>query len=844
MTEPLPYWPVAHAGIRPVLHPRLGVEINGQTAVRYLRFLRPVEIDHLKLPLATAGRSSGRWVPNVPPHPAHLLISIWEEGGWRLVREVDLPPDPRIAGAGLRQDMTTEEMNAHFARVLQDPPQRIDLGGLRTDHLRVECDREHPVWPNHGECNGGEYHVPYALLDPLTAHGRALREDFYPPLYRPLLQVGAVEPAPPEGMTVTERPEMLLFSGDRISVGFSLRRPTLVHLGWDAHDQGRAGRQRLAFTKHGVEQTGGPSGPLLRTLTADLGAQLWTGTVEVRGNQVAYRGLESVAGLTIDAIFTVEPDRLRLELTQSCAAALPALQAEAWRLLFDLSQGLTACAGLPTLHPGRNGEVALPALWASDSVGCLSMDLLEHTGAAPRLQVESYRDVTALSGGIVLAEEQPPEGTPTLPSGVSRAVVELAVTALEPAALPGRALSAGAASRWGAIFACFRPEYGGFSNNAASVNCHLSQGAPIDVVACTRPPDRGPDPVSLGRFTIERALLDGGGYGYFRNLYLDSDPNLVCAAGRLHQVRPDLAWLQRIAPGLREATDRILATLAEPDDFSGSDSPLPLERGARGVGLAVCRDLSGNTGSYRWSSNGMDVVGFGHLDAYVNAWTYRALRNAAPLWRDRGEAELSARCAAAADRLRAAYAPALVNPETGWIAGWRSRDGALHDYAFLFVNGPALAWGLLDDEAARTALRNLEDLRARVGPGSLALGPPVNLLPIDPGDHMLPLLWPRTSPTFENYTDGALCPQAATYYLRALSRYGLHAEAARFAAELEEGYAAGVFDGGMGSGHEFRSWEGLPTGYEGTLIGCFAALYALAIEQGALAPPEPEWWPA
>jgi hypothetical protein len=884
------------------LHPRLGVEINGQTAVRYLRFLRPVELDHLELPPAAGARSAGRWVPDVPTHPAHLLVSVWENGAWRLVREVDLPADPRIAGQGLRQDMSVEEMNEHFARVRQAPPHRIDLAGLRTDHLRVECDREHPVWPNHGECNGGEYHVPFALLGPLTAHGRPLQDDYYPPLYRPLLQVGAVEPSLPSrlslspsrsgrgagvraggvgapGMTVTQRPEMLLFSGDRLSVGFSLRRPTLAHLGWDAHDQGLAGRQRLSFTKRGIDQTGGPSGPLLRPLTADLGAQLWTGTVEVRGNQIAYRDLHSVAGLTIDATFTVEPDRLRLELTQTCSAPLPVLQAEAWRLVFDLSSGLTACAGLPTLRPGRNGEVAFPALWASDSVGCLTMNLPEHSGPTPpspegphgwlppascaggrrdpsgpvpRLQIESYRDLTALSGGIVLAEEQSPEGTTVLPAGVSRAVVELAVAALEPAALPGRALSTGAAGRWAAIFACFRPEYGGFSNNAASVNCHLSQGGPADLIAFTRPPARGPDPVALGRFTIERALLDGGGYGYFRNLYLDSDPNLVCAAGRLHQVRPDLAWLQRIAPGLRAATDRMLGTLAGPDDFSDSDSPpgppcredSRAERAAGGIGLAVCRDLSGNTGSYRWSSNGMDVVGFGHLDAYVNAWTYRALRNAAPLWRDLGEAELSVRCATAADALRAAYAPALLNPETGWVAGWRSRDGALHDYALLFINGPALAWGLLDDEPARTALRNLEALRARVGPGSVALGAPLNLLPIDPGDHMLPLIWPRTSPTFENYTDGALCAQAATYYLRALSRYGFREPAARLAAELEQGYAAGIFDGGMGTGHEFRSWEGLPTGYEGTLIGNFAPLYALALEQGVIIPPDPEWWPA
>ena len=46
-----------------------------------------------------------------------------------------------------------------------------------------------------------------------------------------------------------------------------------------------------------------------------------------------------------------------------------------------------------------------------------------------------------------------------------------------------------------------------------------------------------PDPLDLARFTVGRALLDGGGYGYWRNLYMDSDPVLVSTAGRIHQVR-------------------------------------------------------------------------------------------------------------------------------------------------------------------------------------------------------------------------------------------------------------------------------------------------------------------
>lgn len=98
-------------------------------------------------------------------------------------------------------------------------------------------------------------------------------------------------------------------------------------------------------------------------------------------------------------------------------------------------------------------------------------------------------------------------------------------------------------------------------------------------------------------------------------------------------------------------------------------------------------------------------------------------------------------------------------------------------------------------------------------------------------------------PVFDTYTNGSLSASPATYYLWALSIHGLKEQTGQLACELDEGYAAGVFDGGTGAGHEFRSQEGLPTGYEGTLIGCFAPLYPIAIAQGVIAPAGPEWWP-
>jgi hypothetical protein len=260
-------------------------------------------------------------------------------------------------------------------------------------------------------------------------------------------------------------------------------------------------------------------------------------------------------------------------------------------------------------------------------------------------------------------------------------------------------------------------------------------------------------------------------------------------------------------------------------------------------GLVVNRTLSGNSGSFRWSSNAMDVVGFGHIDGYVNALTYRALRNAAALLDDLGHRDLSERCRDGARGILAAYQDALLNPATGWVAAWRSRDGQLHDHASLFVNGPALALGLIAPDRAAIALANLEALRVEAG-HSARCGLPVNLLPIPDEDHMMPSIYGAINQTFENYTNGGNCVQVASWYLRGLSYYGPPGAARRMALELAEGYDAGMFTGPNGSGREFLTWSGIPCGYEGTLVNALGPLYSIAVEFGMLKPTEPEWWPA
>jgi hypothetical protein len=819
---------IHHAGRRTILHPELGREIHAQTAVRYLRFLRPVRVARLELPLVAQAALSGRWVPNVPTHPAHVTVSVLDRAAnrWQVIADVELPPNPKFAGDGLTQDMPIEAMEEHFNKAMAEQvPHRIELGGIETDLLRVECDREHPVWPNHGECNGGPYNVPFGILHPLSAVGEELGA-VVPPAYRRKLNRGAFAPAAPAKMTLDMRnPLEVVFRGERLTVGFSLIRPMLTRLDWNHFGDRPPVGNRLFFkgSYGGNDTLGGQNGPSYLTPAGNFVPQNMTGMVEVIGNQVKYRDITTGAGITVNAVFTVTAEVLTVELEQEAETDLPVIEGEVWRLLWNMRAGLTSVAAVPQAREGRNGLVELPALIAADDGGCLSVRLIEGDGL---FHTESYRSSEARSTGFVLATPDTPDAPQVIPHGGQRAVFELRPCALLPVPADQEAtLSEGLRKCWTAGFSAFRPEFGGFSNNAISTNCHMSQVVAFDFAAFTAWPLGGLDQLELVKFSVGRALLDAGGYGYHRNLYLDSDPVLLCGAGRIVQLADDQDWLTRVGPGIRAAAHRIL------DNFDANE------------GMIVCA-LSGNSGTYRWSSNAGDVIGFGHIDAYVNAWSFRGLKNAAALCVRLGDDRLAVRCAEAAAALAANYARQLINPATGWVSGWRSRDGQLHDYGFLWVNGPACAFGVMEPEIARQALANLEAKRQEVFPESGYAGLPMNLLPIAPEDHMLVRLGFQIKPTYENYTDGALSVATTSYYLRALSRNGLATEARTIVDDLERGFADGLFHGPYGTGKEMMLWTGADSGYEGTCGGNSLPLYAIAVERCAITPPDPEWWPA
>jgi hypothetical protein len=779
----IPYDPVDHAAWTRGME--RAEDLMGLAAVRYARFKRPACVTRVTVrPWSILFGSEGRR----SMAPAHLLVQVSEPDstGWRTVADVDL------AKPGDRDGVD------------------VDLPPTVTNHLRVVCDRKHPLPPIHANWWVGEDIVPFSILEGLEFWGSYQEPGYEPPYHRPLA-VGTVAAAALPGQTVVREPHQVTYRSPYFSVGFSLRRPMIVHLGWDHLGTGRSAQNLLP---HGSVRVEGNSycGPTLRTVELDADPYVWSGRVEVDGNRVSYRDLRAVDDFRLDVDFEVDLRGMRMSIRKACARGSRAVEADDWRFVWAGRECITGTLGLPVRANGRTGVVPLPAMWNAPGHGCLGVRESEPASGQAVLQADSWRAKGIGWSGVSLGWQRDPFGALSIEEGTYSASLTLEVTSPSPR---GPApTSPGLLRNWSSVFG-FRPELAGFSNNSLSCNCHMSQYLVADMVAQTADPDPYPAMAELLRYTVELAVKGGPGYG---EGFIDNDPSLLIALCRVQETRPDASWVRAMLPHVERLLRRI---------FAGIDD----------TGLYRCSTLSGNSGSKRWGSNAWDVVSFGHYDAYGNALVYRALRSVAALLAATGEVELAGRCGAGAERLRSGFRTCFLNPDTGWLAGWRSADGELHDYAFTHVNYMAVCYGLVGPEDARAIVDRLEEKMRQAGLTYFRYGIPVNLVSVRNADAPSGNDYERADgmDSYGVYVNGCLTTCWVGYYLTALSMCGFDAKADLVRDQLEEYFATADASGALWAGTEFRTWEGRPCGYEGVCVGSYPVLGAMVQRDGVAA---------
>ena len=249
----------------------------------------------------------------------------------------------------------------------------------------------------------------------------------------------------------------------------------------------------------------------------------------------------------------------------------------------------------------------------------------------------------------------------------------------------------------------FSPGTGRFSNNALSTNCHLSQAGVVDLACFTqKPAARGWSRSNWLRHTITMALKAGRGYGDNRDVFLDSDPAVLSAAGQIYGPwRPNREWLADVWPWICRAARR----------HQG--------QGARRMGWwrlrlrpATVPQLVSLEGCARYRpvhSVAMPTTRLtcGHFDSCSNADTYRAWKMCFGPQRSllkgtiRRRRKPNARCdcEACAKTLKKRCCGVRRVRLAGQAGAVATEE--LHDYGMVVQNGAACVYGLVSDRRAR-----------------------------------------------------------------------------------------------------------------------------------------------
>ncbi|MHC4212623.1 MAG: MGH1-like glycoside hydrolase domain-containing protein [Planctomycetota bacterium] len=370
------------------------------------------------------------------------------------------------------------------------------------------------------------------------------------------------------------------------------------------------------------------------------------------------------------------------------------------------------------------------------------------------------------------------------------------------------------------------------ANHTGSDVCGLCYHEYSEIAMLTGQLADGVSGPQLLRDSLDRILggkktyaMKGYGKEEYPQTSLDTWPSLLTAAHNYYQASKDDKWV-------KANIDKLLQW--------GRES---LKTDSDGNGLIEYHQ-SGNLGECKVRpANWWDCINFGHEDAYSNAIAYRGFRGLAKLAAVAGREKDAREFAQAAQKLKDSYYKTFYNPKTGMLAGWKSRDGNLHDYGFIFVQGLAITYGVVDDKTKANKLLDATFKKMQeVGFNRLDLGLPGNLVNVPDADYFDQgtSRWGGRN-AFQVYENGGASANHVYYTLAALYKLGREKEADRILFPILKSFNQCRFQGTDDNDNEtndWRAWDGTPWGYEGMLVDNYLVVKAVLVRQGLI---DPEW---
>jgi len=506
-------------------------------------------------------------------------------------------------------------------------------------------------------------------------------------------------------------------------------------------------------------------------------------------------------------------------------------------LAFPFDPRATATTLLPAAWDA-DGRLELPALITAPDLGQVLLAATPHPKLKGRL-IGSRANHTV---DFTLELPRPRDGhAVTLSFKPIRlpAPAGLKDKSLWPAARRGWFNAFQPSAQWGDQGNRFSAPAGVLANNVVSdpVSCLLHLWADQALLTPQFASEiRLPDAV---RCTVDwwldhRTKPTGEVYAYWDHAdMLDANASPLIAAWDYVEATGDRRWLARRIERLEFIADYLVLRDVDNDGLVEST-----HSGNRGTLIEPMR-----------AGSAYDTINAGHKDAYCNALIYRAWRCLSDLEKQLKRHEAQARYEERAVRLQAAYSDTFYNPQTGWLAWWKSRDGELHDLASPMINSLAVCYGLVPPQLGRSMLGRLWSKMEDAGFYRFDLGVPITLTPVPRGDYLMGLTGCGVpskedgSDTFGQYLNGGCLVNDAVYFITALHLVGESAKGDLVLHAMLARQERGVFPNGGGfqngvvneypHGAEFFTWDGKTCGYEGHLTYSYSFLQTVLLREPA-----------
>lgn len=684
----------------------------------------------------------------------------------------------------------------------------VKFPAVITDNVRVWIERSGAV--------PGETHSESTQLAEIEVFGTDVSSGISPATGAQTLPLpsGMLSPTPGQDLKIVEDDEQVTLTSPWQKLVLDKRTPAIRFFAVDSEGQGRL-RVNLV-QKDGIRPRMEPAyGKVIEPSAVKL---------ERQGNVFRYAPVTLMDGVDLAWEIRVGPQTLDMALARR---ATRRVVAKPGMIRFGWDGGQTA--SLPYYKPEQIGFVGLPLLLHAADQGSvlLTSDDRSVAGFAWRGREYAGQNPAWENADLSAAMPTRPDGLTVIDPGLWQGRCSFKVGRVTPlasfVAADPRLKDIGF-SRFMLNGMPFRPDSHVLSNSPTSINCGFCMFEYADMAAFLPTLPGGIDASDLLRTSFDQYMTGGcDAYTGYSNIFdpdfkspVDTKPSLLIAAWTVIRKTGDMELLKRWMP----AIERLSSLMEEADED--------------GDGLL---EITKSTNGGSW----YDVYANKGKSAHGNAMAYRAFGCAADLQHLAGQTEKAKHLDQLANRIRAAYLPAFLNPATGVICGWRTKDGVCHDHWFPWLSGMAISLGLVPDKEANEIIDRFQAKFKEVGFSHFELGMPNCLESIDKdyGQNEKG----EAAHAFKFYLNGGVTPCFSYHYLQALYRLNRRAEADAILMPMLRQFDQGRFNGGAECrrtpsidpatgkdaiiGREWSDWEGTPQTGEGFLPDSYHVLGAL-----------------